>query len=286
VRYRTGLTDSARWDAVDLRPDDIVLSVPSKCGTTWLQMLCALLVFRTPGLPAPLTELSPWVDMRLRPIDELVAQLDAQRHRRFLKTHTPLDGLPRREGVRYVVMARDPRDVAVSMAHHRANLNAEVIEGARRTMAGWPSFADRVAGWIADDRPVAENLSSLKGTLHHLAEAWVVRADPAVVLLHYADVLEDLEGSMRRLAEALSIEVPDAVVPSLVEAARFDRMREVAPLTAPHEGIGLLADDRAFFRTGGSGTWRTELPADAVAAYGRRLHELAVPADLAAWLHR
>ena len=46
--YRCGLTDSSRWREFQLRPDDIVISVPSKCGTTWMQMICALLIFQTP----------------------------------------------------------------------------------------------------------------------------------------------------------------------------------------------------------------------------------------------
>jgi aryl sulfotransferase len=42
--YRGGLTDSERWDGFAFRPDDVVISTPSKCGTTWLQMICALLI--------------------------------------------------------------------------------------------------------------------------------------------------------------------------------------------------------------------------------------------------
>jgi len=44
-RYRTLLSDSALWDGFGFRAGDIVISPPPKCGTTWMQMLCALLVF-------------------------------------------------------------------------------------------------------------------------------------------------------------------------------------------------------------------------------------------------
>src|SRR4051812_44767087 len=128
VIYRSGLTDSSRWADFAFRPGDIVISVPSKCGTTWVPMICALLILQNPALPAPLTSLSPWLDMRLRPLPEVRHRLEAQTHRRFIKTHTPLDGLPRVEGVHYVTVGRDPRDVAMSMDHHRANLNVDVIE--------------------------------------------------------------------------------------------------------------------------------------------------------------
>ena len=62
--YRTWLADSRRWDGFEFRAGDIVISTPSKCGTTWMQMICALLVFRDPELPRPLTELSPWLDIQ------------------------------------------------------------------------------------------------------------------------------------------------------------------------------------------------------------------------------
>jgi aryl sulfotransferase len=59
VRYQSSDEDSARWLGFEFRPGDIVISTRSKSGTTWVQMICALLVFRTAELPAPLADLSP-----------------------------------------------------------------------------------------------------------------------------------------------------------------------------------------------------------------------------------
>ena len=123
TRYRSILADSARWDGFAFRPGDIVISTPPKCGTTWTQMLCALLIFDGPAFPAPLGDISPWLDMCTRPLAEVTAALAAQTHRRFIKTHTPLDGLPLHPDVTYLVVGRDPRDVAISFEHHAANLD-------------------------------------------------------------------------------------------------------------------------------------------------------------------
>ena len=57
------MADSARWEGFPFRNGDIVISTPSKCGTTWMQMICALLVFQTTDFNPPLTEISPWLDM-------------------------------------------------------------------------------------------------------------------------------------------------------------------------------------------------------------------------------
>ena len=50
-RYRSPEEDSARWSGFPFRDGDIVISTRSKSGTTWMQMICALLVFQTAELP-------------------------------------------------------------------------------------------------------------------------------------------------------------------------------------------------------------------------------------------
>jgi aryl sulfotransferase len=95
-----------------------VISTRRKSGTTWMQMICALLIFQTPELPEPLGDLSPWLDNMAMPHDFVYAQLGEQRHRRFIKTHTPLDGIPLDPRVTYLVMARHPLDMFVSLCRH------------------------------------------------------------------------------------------------------------------------------------------------------------------------
>src|SRR5579871_2632917 len=126
-RYRSFLQDSARWNDFPFHSGDIVISTPAKCGTTWMQMICALLIFQKPDLDKPLTKLSPWLDMLMQGKADVFAQLAAQQHRRFIKTHTPLDGLPIHDEVTYICVGRDPRDIAVSMLNHRANMKLEVF---------------------------------------------------------------------------------------------------------------------------------------------------------------
>jgi len=286
--YRSGLTDSSRWQRFPLRRDDIVISTPSKCGTTWMQMICALLVFQTADLPAPLTSVSPWLDMRLRPLEDVTRALGAQRHRRFIKTHTPLDGLPQRPGVSYVVVGRDPRDAAVSMDHHQSNLDDQVIN--RLLASGEDEAADpsatlerpasrreRVLRWIHDQRPATETFNSLRSMVHHLGQAWDRRNEPAVILMHHADLSRDLAGQMQRLADRLGVEVPQTRWPALIEAATFASMRARAHHVVPDERLGLFASDSAFFRSGQAGQWREILGDDDLAAYHTLIRSLASP---------
>jgi len=288
-RYRSDDEDSRRWLSFPMRDDDIVISTRSKHGTTWTQMICALLVFQTPDLPAPLPELSPWLDWTIAPVDEVYAKLAAQDHRRFIKTHTPLDGLPIHPAARYIVVARHPLDAAVSLYHQGSNLIRERIAEltgvpvpeAKRNR---PSLHDWVVGWTRAQNDPREHLDMLPGVMAHLGDAWARREEPNLLLVHYADLSADLEGEMRRIAAYLDIDVPESRWPALVNAASFAEMKANAEHRAP-DPKGLMRSKDAFFRRGTSGAAAELLTSEERAAYEARVADM-IPADLSAWLHR
>ena len=70
--------DSNRWHGFELRRGDVIISTPPKCGTTWTQMICALLILQEAELPLSLDTLSPWIDMVTRARTDVFADLEAQ----------------------------------------------------------------------------------------------------------------------------------------------------------------------------------------------------------------
>jgi aryl sulfotransferase len=139
-----------------------------------------LLIFQTPDLPAPLTTLSPWLDMRIRSVEEVHAQLAAQQHRRFIKTHTPLDWVPTHPGVTYLAVGRDPRDVAVSLHHQSHNLDRGVIATLLGEQPPKPTSADTAPpderstflAWLANEDSPVKNLDTLRGVAWQQSVAW------------------------------------------------------------------------------------------------------------------
>jgi aryl sulfotransferase len=284
--YTSPDEDSARWWDFQFRPGDIVVSTRSKSGTTWVQMICLLLVFGTPELPDRLGALSPWLDHLVRPKGEVFARLDAQTQRRVVKTHTPLDGVPLQTRATYIVVGRHPLDTAVSLYHHGNNLDrrrmAELTGRPEAVRPPRPPLHEWLVGFVDWEGDPREWLDTLPGIMLHLSDAWARRREPNIVLVHYDDLLTDLSGSMRRLARMLGIPVDEERWPALVHAATFDSMR--ASASAP-DTLGVLKDPAAFFRRGTSGEGRARMTADEVARYRERVATLA-PADLLAWLHR
>ncbi len=298
-RYRGMIEDSARWDGFVLRDGDIIVTTPPKCGTTWTQMMCALLVLQQAPLPLRLDEISPWLDMLTSPLDDVVARLEAQDHRRVIKSHTPLDGLPWDERVTYVAVARDPRDVAMSWDDHVKNSDIGAILTARNDAVGLDDLAelfpdgptppkedplDRFWEWVDDDE-MTSHTSNLRRLVHH-AQGFAELGDrPNVVRMHYSDMRADPAGQMEILADRLGIDVPADLMPRLVDAADLNSMRADASRTAPDIAHHLWHDPQRFFGDGAVGRWESFLTAEDVARYDTRIASLASP-ELIAYLQR
>ena len=299
VRYHSVVADSARWEGFVFREGDIVISTSPKCGTTWMQMICALLIFQRTSFGQPLGRISPWLDMLTRPLQDVLADLEAQEHRRFIKTHTPLDGLPWDERVTYICVGRDPRDVALSWGAHMANIDVPAFLAAREAAVGLDDLAEfmpngppvisdaeieRFWRWVDDPTPPTRGASGLGAAIHHLATFWPLRGRSNVVLLHYDDLQADLDAQMRSLAGRLGIGVPEDRRPALVQAASFEEMRRRADQVAPDTPERIWRDNQRFFHRGTSGQWRHVLGAPDLRRYQARVQELAGP-ELSAWLH-
>src|SRR5215207_1256673 len=235
-QIRSWAIDSRRWDRYRPRPDDIVISTYPKCGTTWMQRIVSLLVFKTPE-PQPVMKISPWIDRRFGlHLDAVIEEIEAQTHRRFLKAHLPRDAMPFFEEVKYIHVARDGRDACMSYHNHCVALTEEVVDrfdriGMEDDAVGRPyprppadpsEFFHR---WITrGEVPGAADGCPMMSFFNVVQSWWDVRDRPNVLLVHYNDLKADLPGQMRRIAAYLGIDVDEALGPRLVEAARFDTM--------------------------------------------------------------
>lgn len=285
-RYHGFMADSARWQRFQLRPDDVIITTPSKCGTTWTQQIVGMLLRDTVDLP-PITTISPWLDMLIRTEDEIFALLEAQTERRFIKTHTPLDGIPFEPSVTYIAVIRHPLDVALSDRDHGLNMRRlqtvklrEKVAGAYERAADREDAPDEPAEylrWFIDnhEQPAGSGPYGLEDYCQQVGTYWDARNQPNVHLFHYSDMWLDLDTEMRRMAAALEVEVEETRWPQFVEAATLDSMRSRAALTAPDAQIGVWKSPESFFRAGGKREWESLLRPAEIAHFDERLRQLS-----------
>jgi aryl sulfotransferase len=294
-QYRNFVWNCERWNGFALRSDDIIISTAPKCGTTWMQMQCALLLFRTADLPAPLATLSPWLDMNTRPKDEVWAALAGQAHRRFIKTHTLLDGLPWDDDVTYVHVGRDPRDAGLSMDNHMANMDRGRLFELRVSAVGMDDFeelgiegpqemsddpVERFWRWIDGDTGGGSDFESLVG---HSRSFWEARDRPNVHLFHYAQQRADLATQMARLAEVLDVESP---TPQLVAAAGFEAMKAQADQLVPNSDTSFWLSHERFFDKARHRDWEPLMAGDGAARYDAALRRVTDDEPFIEWLHQ
>lgn len=295
-RYRGFIADNARWDRIRLRSGDVVVATPSKCGTTWMQTIVTMLLHDRVEIGRPLGLVAPWVEMQTRPLEEIVDLLEAQDHRRCMKSHTALDGIPWSADVTYVVVVRHPLDAALSDRDHRQNMDADrtlalrtaavgTDDGATRTSTSDPADAvEFLRGWIdSEAEPAGTGTASLGDFANSVRTYWAARHRPNVHLFHYSDLVSNRDREMRRVAAALSIPIDEARWGEFVDAASFEAMRSRAGDLAPEAHLGLWHSDEAFFREGRSAAWIDVLPPNEVDRFERRLDDLVGP-EAAAWV--
>jgi aryl sulfotransferase len=291
VEARSRYFDSAGWDDYRPRPDDIVIATYPKCGTTWAQRIVGMLIFQSDA-PFPVQDSSPWPDFRLVPPGVMLDLAESQTHRRFFKSHMPYDSLPLYEGVKFIHVARDGRDAAMSFYNHKIHYTDEVMKEAIRISMEDPKFGNAYLRTESD--PARHFHDWVSGEADHIGDPscgfwymensyWAARNEPNVLLARYADMKKDLGGEMRRIAKFLEIEVAEELWPSLIEAASFESMKGNAAELMPTAGHTWQGGGDTFLHKGVNGRWRNVFNQEDLAAYSSKAKDEFSP-ELARWI--
>lgn len=277
--FRTTTQDWRRWQGFSPRPDDIVIATFPKCGTTWTQRIVDLLIFQSPA-PRPFMVEFPWLDSTLfAPVEDNLATLEAQTHRRCVKSHMPLDALPIFEGVKYIHVARDGRDACLSMHNHMLGMTSEHFNRAAALADGDPRIRHRpqetpqdprawCLGWLAQaEADQTEAYGVDLPFFEFEATYWRERRQPWLLLTHYNDLKADLVDEMRRISTFLGINTPESLLPELARAAGFDAMRANGDVLAPNLRRSFDNGPERFFHKGQNGRWKDVLTKDDLARY-------------------
>lgn len=278
--------DSTIWDRFPFRDDDVIVATWAKSGTTWVQQIVAQILCG-PDPDIQVMDMGPCLDMRVIPHAEILPALEAQRHRRHLKTHLPLDALPFLPTVKYIYVGRDGRDVAWSLYTHHHNFSDMAYQAFNETpgLVGPPlerpcdDIREYFHGWLDGDGAPFWSFSE------NIRTWWDARHQPNVMLLHFADLKADPEGWMRRIAEFLEADVKEADWPAIHEYCSFAWMKDNADRLMPITGMIFDSGGKGFINKGTNNRWRDVLSADDCAKFDAVMRE-RLGAECAEWLER
>ena len=177
---------------------------------------------------------------------------------RFAKVHDAYTLTPKGEpllaGARgaaaAIVIVRDPRDVAPSLASHQGAGLDEAIAFMSDNEAGFCAKTNRQHGQLRQ---------KVRGWSSHIA-SWLEQTDIPVHPIRYEDMRADTAGVLRRALAFAGLPASDDEIGRAVAFADFAQLRQQEQDKGFRESARPWTDDN-FFRRGEAGGWRDELTA-------------------------
>jgi aryl sulfotransferase len=195
--------------------------------------------------------------------------VEAQAHRRVLKTHLPVDALVFSPEAKYVYVGRDGRDIVWSMYNHHARANQFWYDALNNTpgRVGPPiepppsDIRQYFRDWMEYDGhpfwPFWENVRS-----------WLeVRGLPNVLFVHFADLKQGMPKEMRRIAEFLDVSLDEGDWEEMIEYCSFGWMKRNAEKVVPLGGAAWDEGAQVFIHQGVNGRWADTLTLEDVSEY-------------------
>lgn len=291
--YRNHHLDSSRWDHFTPRDGDIVVATSFRSGTTWMQMIVRHLLFEDTEKLLPVMSLSPWIDSAfMMPLKDMIESLEAQEHRRAVKSHLPLDGIPFFSQLKYIVVGRDARDVFMSIW----NFYSDYADGTYdRLNQSWgdasgpfPRCPEDIKNfwnqwinqgwfdWESEGYPFWSNL-------WHTQSWWNHRAQENILFVHYNDLSVDLTGQIRRVADFLGIELSEGRLHMVADAVTFKNMKTRAESIVPEVKLSFRGGVQTFINMGINERWVGVLNDDDLAQHEAAVARVLTP-ECAQWL--
>ena len=220
-------------------PGDVFVASYPKCGTTWTQYIVYLL--ENDGRPLTAERRLDGVFPHLEEVGEEAVR--ALPEPRLIKTHLPFSRTPWNAHARYVFVARNPFDCAVSFFHHTR---------------GFPRHYDFAEGtWDAFFECFVRGEVDFGDYFEHLSSWWPHRRDPNVLFLTYERMLDAPAAAMRAIADFLGGRASGLArdarrLEGVVRNSGFEQMRR----DQSRWSSARPADMPAFVRKGVVGDWR------------------------------
>jgi hypothetical protein len=238
------------------QPGDIFVSTYPKCGTTWMQYIVYLIVHEGQGLAGGQTinDVFPHLEEVGR---EAVAALAEPR---LIKTHLPFERTPWHPHAKYIYVARNPFDCAVSFYHHTRGF-VRHYDFANGT---FDEFFECFVSGEVDFGDYFDNLLSW----------YPLKTQANVLFVTYEDLLADARAAVVAVGEFLG----EAPARAVHRPETLARILEQTSFAAMREQQSRWSSERPpsmppFVRKGVAGDWANYFSAEQARRLAAKLEE-------------
>ncbi|XP_070581627.1 sulfotransferase 1C4-like isoform X2 [Ptychodera flava] len=226
-----------------IRDDDILIITFVKSGTTWMKEIISL-ILNGGNIDAvkdiPIDVRVPYLEFALSADEDRVCagiqrhfmvpenfSLDEMASPRAMNTHLRPEFLPagiEQKKTKIIYVARNPKDIAVSMYHFgQLLLEQNVNNSAAKACKNFEEFITDFLEFKSRYQAVAYDGSKWH---EHVLTWWNRRHDDNVLFMKYEDLLRDLANGVHQIAQFLDIKLTDDVVKNIADHCCFNNMKK------------------------------------------------------------
>ena len=227
-----------------MQNDDVFIVTFPRAGTTWTEQMVHLLVHNGEQGEQRLTDAVPWLETLPHRPNGMIEFLKTIRGRRLFTSHLPYPLMPRASGttVKYIYVARNPKDVATSLYYHDQSKGG--YEGT----------------WDEHFQLFMDGGLTFGSYFDHVLPWWEAsQRDQNILFLKYEDMKNDPAGNVTRIASFLDLQADSQLIDRVVSLSSFKNMSSSESTNfnwiPQREGIP------GHFRKGDIGDWRNQFTA-------------------------
>uniref|UniRef100_A0A4W5NCS2 Sulfotransferase n=1 Tax=Hucho hucho TaxID=62062 RepID=A0A4W5NCS2_9TELE len=229
-------------ETFEIRDDDIFAVTYPRSGTTWIQNILSLLYhgdqMREGCNKKSIQQLVPWFEENIRQVD-----YNNMPSPRTFASHLHLSSIPQglREKGKVVYIARNPKDVAVSLFH---------LHNFMKALESEPDFDTFLIQFLRGN--------VLGGSWFDHVTDWYAQKDEFDTLsLTYEDMIKDTRCAVVRISNFLGKNLDDKTIDTIADKSSFKNMKEDPQAKNDVQHPAFFKQSGSLIRKGKVGDWKT-----------------------------